>query len=337
MSDHLKCETRPNPRINANAWRILASCCLVLVLLQLAGSKAAADGNSSKEAAFFVADDGRDLRSLADAETRGLLTRAHGVGTEFGDSQRARYCKLKNGGDPVQWVVNHLETGKLITRSANAEQLYFGASTSKIFVAAAFLDKHNGKVTQSQLGELVRMIVVSDNVAWKSLQRQTADGKSNYLGRVAVQAFVTRMGYPTIKGFQGWMKHKDGTRDHGNELNAIEVARFLSDTYRRKYAGADVLWKIMWATRTGRNKIGKYTPRNLGIGGKTGTYSGSNESPETVKLPTIGARNHAAVIKHRGRTYGITVLVNTSSNEDVAILGGGLMREYLGIDAAISC
>lgn len=319
--------------MSSAVWRAVAACCLMLIMLSLPSSNAAADTNQ----AFFVADDGRDLRGLADARTRALLTRAYGVGAKFGDVQRARYCKLKNGGAPVQWVANDLESGEVMARSANAEQLYFGASTSKLFVAAAFLDKHNGEFSQSQLREMVRMIVVSDNVAWKSLQRQTADGKSNYRGRVAVQAFVTRMGYPTIKGFQGWMKHKDGTRDHGNELNAVEVARFLSDTYHRKYAGADVLWKIMWATRTGRNKIGKYTPGNVPIGGKTGTYSGSNESPKTVKLPSIGARNHAAVLSHNGRTYGITVLANTSSSEDVAILGGGLMREYLGVGAAISC
>ncbi|MGI9364836.1 MAG: serine hydrolase, partial [Rhizobiaceae bacterium] len=279
----------------------------------------------------------RDLRALADAKTKGLLKRARGVGARFGSKQKARYCQLKNSGVPIQWVVNDLDTGQVIARSRNAQQLYFGASVAKLFVAAAFLDKTNGQFSQKQLRELVRMIVISDNPAWKSLQRQTGGSDSNYAGRVAVQAFVKRMGYPTIQGYQGWMKHKNGTREHGNELNALELARFLFDTYQQKYPGADVLWEIMRATRTGRSKIGKYTPSQLFIGGKTGTYDGPNESPATVRLAKIGARNHAVTLFTDRGTFGISVLANTSRNEDVAILGGGLMREYLGVKPAVKC
>ena len=122
-----------------------------------------------------------------------------------------------------------------------------------------------------------------------------------------------------------------------NELNTLELSRFLFDTYQRRYAGADVLWEIMRATRTGRGKIGKYTPSDLHIGGKTGTYSGPNESRATIHHPSIGARNHAAVLFTGTGTYGISVLSNTSSSEDVASLGGGLMREYLGVEPAVNC
>ncbi|MGI9512329.1 MAG: serine hydrolase [Anderseniella sp.] len=318
--------------------QFMATGCLLLAMTSLTGAPAmASDAAELKVETSFVADDGRDLRAILDSGTRKMLTPAHGVGAKFGPAQKARYCKLKSGGASVQWVVNDLKTGEVRARSANAEKLYFGASVSKLFVAAAFLDTHKAQFTQQQLRELVRMIVVSDNVAWKSLQRQTGGSESNYAGRVAVQAFVKRMGYPTIKGFQGWMKHRDGTQEHGNELNTLELSRFLFDTYQRKYVGADVLWEIMRATRTGRSKIGKYTPADLRIGGKTGTYSGRNESPETIHLPTIGSRNHAAVLFYKGGIYGISVLANTASSEDVAILGGGLMRDYLGVEPAINC
>ncbi len=310
----------------------------LLVILSLAlGVPATATSPGNKAAGDFIADDGRDLRAMADAKTRSLLVPERGVGAKFGAKQKARYCKLKTGDAPVQWVLNNLETGEILSRSANAGDLYFGASVSKVFVAAAFLDTRGGEFTRKQLGELVRMIVVSDNPAWKSLQRQTGRSSSNYAGRVAVQAFVTRMGYPTIQGFQGWMNHKDGTRVHGNELNTLELARFLFDTYHRRYPGADVLWAIMQATRTGRKKIGKYTPVDMRIGGKTGTYSGPNESRDTVRLPSIKARNHAVVLFTGQGIYGISVLANTGSNEDVAVLGGGLMREYLGVEPAVSC
>ncbi len=321
----------------ASAERIVGIGMILLASTLVPGAPALADDASGVEEIVFVTDDGRDLRGMADPKTRGLLKRARGVGAKFGAKQKARYCNLKSNGAPVQWVVNDLDTGEVIARSANAEQLYFGASVSKLFVAAAFLDEHRGEFTQKQLRELARMIVISDNPAWKSLQRQTGEDGSNYSGRVAVQAFVQRMGYPTIKGFQGWMNHEDGTREHGNELNTLELARFLFDTYQRKYHGGDVLWEIMRATRTGRGKIGKYTPSSLYLGGKTGTYSGSNESPETIHHPSIKARNHAVVLSTEDGNYGISVLANTGSSEDVAILGGGLMREYLGVEPAVDC
>lgn len=284
----------------------------------------------------FLLDDGRDLRKLGGPSVRALLTPVKGRGWRFGDRQKKRYCQLKQS-KSVQWVVNDLSTGKVVSRSANSDQLFFGASTSKIFVAGAFLDKRGGDVSREELELLSRMIVVSNNGAWLELQRRTGDGGSADAGRAAVHQFVRKMGYPTIQGFQGWMRHADGSRMHGNELNAIEVSTFLRDTYQQKYPGAEVLWEIMQATKTGGSKIDKYTPNDVYIAGKTGTYSGPNESPNTVKLPSIKARNHAAVLTLNGNYYGVTVLTNTGDNEDVAVLAGGLMREYLGVAPRVSC
>lgn len=316
--------------------RIVIFNCMITALSFALGNLAIA-GAIVREDADFITHGGTDLHELADANTKALLQPAFGVGAKFGTKQIERYCTLKSGELPVQWVVNNLETGEVITRSKNAEQLYFGASVSKLFVAAAFLDKHNGVVTEAQLNELVRMIVVSSNSAWLSLQRQTGAKENNHAGRIAVQAFVSRMKYSKTKGFQGWMRHNDGTREHGNELNSLELAHFLFDTYQGKYPGADVLWEIMKATRTGSKKINKYAPATMRVGGKTGTYSGPNTSPETISHATIGARNHAAVLFTEYGVFGISILANTSSNEDVAVLGGGLMREHLNVAQSVSC
>ncbi len=285
----------------------------------------------------FRLDDGLDLRSYGDGATRSLLTPVRGRGARFGPRQKERYCGLKAAPTNVQWVVNDLATGDIVSQSPGADRLFFGASTSKIFVAAALLDKHQGKLSKQQIGLLARMIVVSDNGAWLALQRQVGSDGTSDSGRAAVQSFVRAMGYPTIKGFQGWMRQPDGSRIHGNELNSIEVAQFLHDTYQRKYKGADALWKIMQATRTGGSKIDKYTPTDVYVSGKTGTYSGPNESPKTVDLPTIKARNHAAALRIGSRRYGLAILTNTGDNEDVAVLGGGLMREYLGVEPSVAC
>ena len=184
---------------------------------------------------------------------------------------------------------------------------------------------------------LVRMIVVSSNSAWKELQRQTGDDGTDDSGRAAVDAFVRSMGYTNTMGFQGWWRKKDGTRIHGNELNSAELAKFLYDTYHRRYLGSEVLWEIMQSTVTGRRRINKYAPKYVFVGGKTGTYDGPNSSPATINHKRIRARNHVATLKIGNELYGLSILSNTGKEEDVAVLGGGLMREYLGVEPAVDC
>jgi len=161
--------------------------------------------------------------------------------------------------------LSDLETGKILSKSDNAGEAFFGASASKVFVAAALLDKQNGELSKQQLVLMTNMIVRSSNPAWKELQRQVGETGTDDGGRQAVHAFIQKMGYENLRGFQGWMRQKDGRRLHGNELNSLAVARFLYDTYHNRYPGAEILWKIMHACRTGRKKINKYTPKNIYI------------------------------------------------------------------------
>ena len=296
----------------------------------------AAEKRLESDDSFFTLENGINLRDFGSTNIRHMLVRIRGQGQKFGERQRKHYCKLKQA-ENIQWVLNDLDSGEIISRSANADEVYFGASVAKIFVAAALLDKQDGKFDANQLSLLVRMIVVSSNGAWRELQRQTGDDGTDDSGRAAVDAFIQSMGYSNTKGFQGWWKKKDGTRIHGNELNSAELAKFLYDTYHRRYKGAEVLWEIMQATATGRRRINKYTPQDIYIGGKTGTYDGPNASPATVKLKNIRARNHVVNLLIGKKSYGLSILSNTGSGEDVAILGGGLMREYLGVEPAVVC
>ena len=286
---------------------------------------------------FFTLENGENLCEVGGPHTRKMLTLVYGRGQPFGDLKKKRYCKLKNSQKPIQWVLMNLDSGVTISKSNNAEAIYFGASVSKLFVAATLLNKQHGKLNRSQLRLMADMIARSSNSAWIELQRQAGEDGTADLGRLAVQEFTQDMGYGKIKGFQGWMTQKDGSKIHGNELNAIELSRFLYDTYHRNYMGAEILWKIMHATKTGDNKVNKYTPRHICIGGKTGTYHGENASPKTVKLNSIKARNHVVVFKVNNSQYGLSILSNTGSDEDVAILSGGLMREFLHIGESFSC
>ena len=143
------------------------------------------------------------------------------------------------------------------------------------------------------------------------------------------------MGYELTRGFQGWMVIPGARSMHGNELTSRELSRFLRDTYRRSYPGAETLWRIMQAMRTGRRKIDRYIPTSVYLGGKTGTYDGPNAAPATVPLSTIRARNHATALTVGERVYGLSILSNTGHNKDVAVLAGGLVREYLKLDGGL--
>ena len=313
-------------------------CCLILLLLFCLSPihVYAAEKRPVSDESFFTLDNGTNLRVFGGKTISHLLVRKRGEGQYFGEKQRLRYCQLKQARN-IQWALNDLDTGAIISRSANANEVYFGASVAKIFTAAALLNKQNGHFDRDQLTLMVKMIVVSSNTAWKELQRQAGDDGTNDSGRAAVDAFVQSMGYTNTRGFQGWWNKKDGTRIHGNELNSVELAKFLHDTYQRRYKGAEVLWEIMQATVTGRRRINKYTPQDIFVGGKTGTYDGPNASPATVNLKNIRSRNHVANLKIGNKIYGLSILSNTGSGEDVAILGGGLMREYLGVETTVVC
>ncbi len=323
--------------LNDISARILSCFLLAAVVVLFSGSGRSEEGTPINDEVFFTLENRIDLRTFGGKQAKTLLTRMKGKGNRFGAQQRKRYCELKKNSEQIQWVLNDLESGEIISRSANADTLFFGASVSKLFVAAALLNKQQGTFNKDQLDLLIKMIVVSDNHAWKELQRQTGVDGSNDSGREAVDKFVQQMGYADIKGFQGWLQKEDGTRIHGNELNALQLSKFLYDTYQRNYEGAEVLWKVMHATRTGTRRIDKYTPSDVFIGGKTGSYHGPNASPSTILQPTIKAQNHAAVLRIRDKYYGLSILTNTGSTEDVAILGGGLIREYLAVDERIDC
>ncbi len=326
------------PREDKIAWDSfgrVAGCCLLLFSLLLPVTVQANDAELTDEQ-FFTLKSGTNLRSFGGAEVRSLLFRKRGGGAVFGKKQEKQYCQLKKSRQ-VQWALTDLETGKIISQSVNAGESFFGASVSKIFVAAALLDKQNGELSKAQLQLMTSMIVRSSNPAWKELQRQCGSTGSDDSGRRAVHAFIKKMGYENLRGFQGWMTQENGSRLHGNELNALAVSRFLYDTYHNRYPGAEILWKIMHATRTGRKKVNKYTPKNIFIAGKTGTYHGSNESRNTIKHASIKAHNHVTVFDVDGRYYSLTILGNTGRDEDVAVLGGGLMREFLGVDRPVHC
>ncbi|MGE3975000.1 MAG: serine hydrolase [Bdellovibrionales bacterium] len=282
---------------------------------------------------FTVLPSGQDLKKM---KVSGVsLYLAKGKGTAFTSTQQASYEKIRSESKtkanyPVQWVLMDLDNHRVLDRSAESNRKIFGASVSKIYVAATLLDKQAGKLSESQMQLMSNMLVVSSNTAWTNLQQQIGNGNSN-LGRETIHKFTQRMDYKRTRGFQGYWGNI-----HGNELTAAELAEFLYDTYKDQYPGAETVWKIMHTYRTGSNRAHKYIPSSVYIGGKTGTYDGPTVDPETGSSKrsdgsayTVRVRNQVIAFNLNGKEYGLSILADTGSDESAAALAGGLIRSLV--------
>ncbi len=286
------------------------------------------NANPANTDAFLTLPSGKKLSSI---KVRGASLRlAVGKGSTFSSNRMDEYLKLKEATerDPahkVQWTFMNLDSHKIIARSRSAHKKIFGASSSKIYVAATLLDKENGNLSKSQFQRLADMLVVSSNSAWTSLQRDIGDGSADK-GRELNHLFTQRMGYPLTRGFQGYWGDI-----HGNELVPDEAVETLYDIYNNNFAGAETLWKIMYTSRTGSNRGKKYIPKNIFVGGKTGSYSGPTENPQTGKPYTVSVKNHLLIFNVKGVQYGLAILANSGTDTSAALLAGGLLREYTGL------
>lgn len=274
---------------------------------------------------------GKNLKSISVSGTSLFL--AKGTGEDFSEAKKAEYERIKNAsksvtGYPAQWALMDLESHVLVDSSAEINRKQFGASTSKVFVAATLVDKQNGILNSEQLQLMANMLVVSSNTAWVELQRQIGDGDSDR-GRELNLRFTQRMGYERTRGFQGYLGEM-----HGNELTPKELVEFLYDTYQDRYEGAEAVWKIMHTLRTGGNRARKYIPATVNIAGKTGTYDGATVDPETGKTTGPDGKPYMVAVRHqiitfrvKGRQYGLAILADTQSDETAALLAGGLYQE----------
>jgi hypothetical protein len=283
---------------------------------------------ASGSSTFLSLPDGSKLANYRVSSS--ALRLATGSGKSFTSSNQSAYKKLKREtqneiGHKVQWTFMNLETGKIIERSLSADKKIFGASSSKIYVAAALLDRLEGKLTKEQTQTMAEMLVVSSNTAWKDLQREVGSGSSDK-GRERIHRFTQRMGYEKTRGFQGYWGDL-----HGNELTPDESAQTLYDIYQNNFKGAETLWKIMYTCRTGINRGRRYLPSDLYVGGKTGSYSGPTENPENGKSYNVRVKNHLLIFAVDGVQYGLAVLANSGTDESAALLAGGLIREHTSI------
>ncbi len=255
---------------------------------------------------------------------------AKGTGDAFTASKQQSYLSLKTATlqqpeHKVRWAIMDLDSGAVLAQSLSAHRRVFGASSSKIYVAGTLLNQRQGVLTSSQMQKMADMLVVSSNSAWTALQQEIGNGSSDK-GRQLNYEFTQSLGYSETRGFQGYWGDV-----HGNELVASETVQYLHDVYWGRFPGAEYLWKLMYTCRTGASRGRKYIPKSVYVGAKTGTYDGPTENPDTGENYQVKIRNHVVTVNVNGRQYGVAVFANSGSDEDVALLVGGLLRDYAGL------
>jgi hypothetical protein len=308
----------------------------VLFLISIAALSSWAAGrplptDPSEDAQFLTLSTGEDLTQI---NVRGRrLSLAQGSGGAMSPADQQKFKGLvewtqREIETPLQWVLMDLGSGRVVAQSRSSQLKIFGASVSKLFVAGALLNKTRGRLSSAQFQLLADMLVVSDNVAWSKIQREEIGGGDNARGQDYIHRFTQGLGYQRTRGFSGWLGDL-----HGNELTALELARFLSDTYRDRYPGAEILWKMIFTERNGQQRGRRFIPGSIAVGGKTGTYAGPTVDPETGSDKNkdgspyrVDVRHHAIVFPKNGRVYAVTVLNNTGSEQNAAVLAGGLFH-----------
>ena len=244
---------------------------------------------------FFVLPDGTNLK---DFDSEGLLVRRTGNDHTFTSTAQRQYEGLKNSAQ-MHWIVRDLnDEAPYIARSGNAHDNVYGASVVKALVVGALLWSKEGRLDGSTWGKAIRLIGRSDNSVWTPLEQLAG-------GNAGMAAFVKAMGYEKT------IAH----RRSGNQLNAQELSDFLHDVHHRRFAGADGLYKLMSGCKTGSTRARKYVPASVVMGGKTGSWRNWFHD---MRFLEVGQSR-----------YAIVVLSTGGSSEKVALMFGGLVREYV--------
>ena len=244
---------------------------------------------------FFTNSDGKNLYELG-KKVGITMSRNKGLGGAF-----SKDIYESNKENPkVSWAVYDISNEKLLASSKNASTNVYGASVPKICVASATFDKNGGKLpTDSDYEKVIKLLVKSDNEVWTYLQ-DLAGGKD------AVNNWSKKMGY-TMQPARGG----------GNNSNAIDMCKFFNDVCRNNFKGAENIFKISSSCQTSAGRSKKCMPKDVFMGGKTGTYQDSN--------------NDCCWLQKGDKFYSICVLTQLGGNGSnvIAQIFRGLYNDYI--------
>ena len=217
------------------------------------------------------------------------------------------YKKLKNSSE-IFWAVRNLNDSTPVAQSANANDNVYGASVSKVVVAAdyfnTFADANGRLPRKDQYWNVVTAIIPSNNTSWKAMETQIGNGRQDQ-GSNHTNNFSNTKGYNNMK---------PGISP--NLINAVGMNLFWDDISKNKLKGSGVIAKSALACRTNITRSAKYIPINYYVGSKTGLWS-----------PVV---HDSGFVGQIGQKWlAITVLTKGPANaEYVALMWGGLFREY---------
>jgi hypothetical protein len=280
---------------------------------------------------------GFDIYSVVDYAPglKEYFRRHHGLVKESEEKEVRRYIvenypKIKFS-DEVSWCVVDMQSGKMI--GWQIDKGFEGASAVKIWPMASLFDKMKGWPTMAQMAQIVPMIAISSNSAWSRVIYYNATVKSDenvtdkergMRGYYRIMRFLRRNNYNLTKGGRssiGAGKSFVNTRDFG---------KYFYDVNHNKLMGSEAQMKILTMCGTAGKKGYRYMPNYIYGGGKTGTFS---YLAHDVRFYEVGKLRYAICVLTRVyKNLGFTDSPkgkNGYRNECVAILHGGLMREYI--------
>ena len=251
---------------------------------------------------------------------------------------KENYEKLKGSGErienyPFQWTLLNLNTGETLSESKTLKKLFYGASTTKIMVGSAFLQKQSSPTDSKYFQDLLDMIIVSSNPAWRKVQYACGD-ENMERGRLAVHGFTQSLGLERTRAFWGYSSTMNGL--HGNEINIEEFKKFMMQMYKGDFLGSGLIFKMMLAGQKGYDMSKRFLPKDVMIANKGGRYDGKTTNPDTGRSTNpdgsdfkVRVRHQALFLRHDNTDYLMIIFSDLGKEIDLSIMAYGLFQEYI--------
>jgi hypothetical protein len=241
---------------------------------------------------YWQTSDGKNLQQLASP----LVLQKN---TGFGGKYDPEVFEKNVQNPKVWWSVFDINNNRFLAESKDSNKNVFAASVSKVCVASAALSVNNGTLpTDKDLNSLIKLLVVSDNDVWSAIQDLAGGGE-------AVLGWAKSMGF-TMKP----------SRRGGNSCNAHDLALYWNLICKNQIPGSEKIFKLTSACHSSRKRSRLYMPKDVFIGGKTGSYKNSNHD--------------SCWLKNSKGFFSITVLTELGDrgSEIIANLFRGLYNQY---------
>jgi len=200
---------------------------------------------------FWMTSSGKDLSKMGFSG----LDRNRGIGSNYDPAIFEKYLE-----DPkVMWSVYDITGNRFLAESTNSGKNIYGASVPKICVASAAFAKNNGTLpSDSDYVKVMKLLVNSDNAVWDYIGKLAG-------GDQAVNSWAKSLGFTMNPARRG-----------GNTCNAHDLSLFWNAICRNQIAGSENIFKISSSCKTDASRARKFMPKNVYMGGKTGSWSNYN-------------------------------------------------------------